>query len=132
MDKKIVMSFAVLMITLSGVGIVYGVWSMSHTATGHVIVTASIPVGDFTVPASFDFPDTVQGGTSTLTVNVQSTLNEAVTLTASGGISPITVTSNTVTLPAGGQVDITLTVHVGEAATTEGHPIPVTFTVVKP
>jgi hypothetical protein len=132
LDKKIVMSFAVLMITLSGVGIVYGVWSMSHTATGHVTVTASIPVGDFTVPASFDFPDTVQGTTSTLTVTVESTLNEAVTLTATGGIAPITVTSNTVTLPANGTADITLTVHVGDAATEGGHPIPVIFTVVKP
>jgi len=135
LDKKIVMSFAVLMVTLSGIGLVYGIqFSLSHITTGHVTITAPPPPatsGNFTVPATFTFPDTLRGGSSTHIIHVTSTINADVTLTATGGIGSVLVTGGPVTLPANGSVDITLTLTADADATLGSQPLPVTFTVTE-
>jgi hypothetical protein len=131
MENKNLLTLAIIALTISATGLTYGyaVWSLSHTTTGHVTVTTT-PSGDFEVPTSITFPDTTPGGTATVTVVVTSTLDKTVTLNAVGGAGNVTVTSDTVTLPAEGTAILTLTIHASDEAD-GGYTIPIQFTVTE-
>jgi hypothetical protein len=133
-NKAALMALGILMLTISGVGILYAQWSLSHITTGHITITEPPepdPTGNFTIPTNITFPSADPGETSTTTVTVTSTLNEDVTITAAGGAGDITITMPPTTLHAGESIDVTLTAHVSPAADPGQYTPPIQFTVTQ-
>jgi hypothetical protein len=133
MNKTALLVLGVIMLTVSGVGLLYASFTMSHITTGHVTITSPpppTPSGNFTIPADFTFPSIQQGQSTTHVIHVTSQLNVPVTVTAHGtGIDGLTVTGGPVSLSAGGSCDVTLNLSASGSATIGSLDVPVTFTV---
>jgi hypothetical protein len=115
---------------LSGGALIYSLVTYSNTSTGHVVITA--PEG-ITVPTSVEFGSITQGGSSSpVAVTVQSTVNQATSLTVSSGgdVSVAMTEGASVTVPAFGSVTVHLTV-TDDGAALGSQSFTITFTAAE-